>query len=379
MRRVFILIGLLSNAARGEVSLSLKNWKKPPTSLVAALPVKSKAHYFKALEAALGVSAGLQNSSSGLCPTMTNGAPVAVPSCLRDVGIGYVVLIGDSLTREVGWSLSRMAASSSTDACQKFGGEHGHARWSSIADPEHRNPSFTCQVHAPGICSASEQVLPTGYGEETDDVDVNSPDFAAECCKPGQFTMYYHKHNALGDNSRQLIEKYNSRCKCQGLLWLGTGMHHLLGNCGGELDWLTRAGENNEVPGMFPFGRSEGLRPLFQAAANASNLHVVFSSTPKVSLDIFMLAPPKYDWAQFRQFDTLDLWAENDRLLAQETGVLYAPYFEASQVYKGLQCDGMHFSPRYFGDVCKGFTVVTDLVVHQALSQVCYGISPFIT
>lgn len=59
--------------------------------------------------------------------------------------------------------------------------------------------------------------------------------------------------------------------------------------------------------------------------------------------------------------------------------VIYAPYYEASQAYKGLQCDGMHFSPRYYSDVCRGYTVLTDLVVHQALAQVCYGVSATIT
>jgi hypothetical protein len=236
---------------------------------------------------------------------------------------------------------------------------------------------------------ADSQVLPYGYADDTrDNVGFDeqsgefSPgtDFARECCLPGQFSMYFHKHNVVGDHTVKLIETYNRVCDCKGLLWMNTGVHMLLGTCGDcNTNALLEVGDNNREPWMFPFGRPAALRPILRAAKNATNLKVVFSSTPRLSMEPFMLAPPKYDWAQFRQFDTLDLWAEYDKLLAIEMGVVYAPYFEASRAYKGLQCDGLHFSPRSYDDVCKGYTVLTDLVVHQALAQVCYGVNAAIT
>jgi len=273
-----------------------------------------------------------------------------------------------------------MAAGSNDDVCQKYGGDTHNPRWESQADPEHRNPSFTClmnpQREGGPICSADEQLLPYGYTEQTDNMDFKAADFARECCEVGRFTMYYHKHNIVDDNSIKLIDAYNSKCACKGLLWLNTGMHLLLNSV--DPNQLANAGENNNLPWMFPFGRKAGLRPLLHAARNASKFAVIFASTPKVSVDVFMLFPLKHDWMLFRQFDTFELWAEYDRQVTNETGIFYAPYYEASQAYKGLQCDGMHFSSRYHGDVCKGFTVLTDLIVHQGLSQVCHGIAPFI-
>jgi hypothetical protein len=96
------------------------------------------------------------------------------------------------------------------------------------------------------------------------------------------------------------------------------------------------------------------------------------ASTPRPHNDVLTLAPIKFDWRSFAQFSTTHLWAEQDRRLAKEYSINYVPYYEASSAFRGLQCDGLHFGNSWEEVAgCKGFTVVTDLIINHALGKIC--------
>ena len=70
------------------------------------------------------------------------------------------------------------------------------------------------------------------------------------------------------------------------------------------------------------------------------------TSTGRVDLQL-LLPPAKHDWAEFYDFGYLDIWAEIDRRLCAEYGLLYFDHMELARRCPGVRCDGMHFGSRF--------------------------------
>lgn len=365
-------------------TLSLTNFRREvlPSELTDFIDnsTVTKEAYFQRLKA-LGMTSGFQvSAATGLCPVASNGATLATPACLLAQDYRFAVFIGDSITREVAWSFARMAATASGDTCQRMGPPN--ERWMETK----RDPSFKCAVNlgagqradldpGGGICAAGAQQphgesVPTSY-----DGRPTAGDERYTCCNSATFNMYFHDFDYDEEAVHAIVRRYRDRCKCKGLLWLGVGgLHRLLG----QAAFYEQKEPLPLKPWTFPYGRDAGVRQLL-AETQGGQWTVVLASTPKPVLDIMMLHPPKFDWPAFQQLDATRIWAAADRRAARDLGLIYAPYFETSVAFAGLQCDGIHFGNSWETVAgCAGFTSVTDLVMHQVLNQICHARAPVV-
>lgn len=127
----------------------------------------------------------------------------------------------------------------------------------------------------------------------------------------------------------------------------------------------------------YPFGRESGMRSFVndaRAILDESGAKLVLADTVQPVTSLMYSLPPKKwgDSAKFGQMGLPAVFAEQDKKVARELNVPVVPYYKASLVYRGLQCDGMHFSKHTGGQFgCFGFSVVTDLVVQTFLGLVC--------
>ena len=358
----------------GVPTLSLSNFAPVPPFFALGSP--SKEAYFVNLASELGFVSGFQtNASSSLCPKASGGASLHLPSCLVDRGYSYAVFIGDSITREAGWAFSRLAAATEGDTCQQMGAPH--KRWAETKG----DPSFSCDVAprgagAPAICDADAQEAHRGNNQAGTGYDRDSKQLGviADCCAPGRFFMHFHDWDFDTSNAHETVLRYRQSCKCKGLVYLSLGgLHLLLG--------ANPSTASPPEPWTYPYGRNAGVRQLLDAVVgttvqermDAREYQSFFlASTPRPHNDVLTLAPIKFDWQGFAQFGTTRLWAEQDRRLAKEFGIHYVPVYEASSAFRGLQCDGLHFGNSWEVVAgCKGFSVVTDLIINHALGRIC--------
>jgi hypothetical protein len=85
--------------------------------------------------------------------------------------------------------------------------------------------------------------------------------------------------------------------------------------------------------------------------------HLRHLKTPKrqvvyigsLNVDLQLLLPPaKHDWVtEMYDFGYLDIWAEIDRRLCAEYGLLFFDHMELVRRCPGVRCDGMHFGSRF--------------------------------
>lgn len=396
---LFFLVGADSHE-RGVLTLAHFH----PVPPFFALEAASKADYFVRLESKLNYTSGFQTDTThALCPTASGGAELHLPSCLLQRGYSYAVFIGDSITREAGWAFSRLAASTEDDNCQQMGAPH--ERWAETKG----DPSFNCDIAprgpgGPAICDAAAQEAHRGTNNDgvsarlcsvkSSGASVNSLPpchriafsgigydrdskllgIVQDCCAPGRFFMHFHDWDFDTENVHETVLRYRASCRCNGLIYMSLSGLHLLINA-------NPATQSPPEPWTYPYGREAGVRMLLDSVVgrtalerNTAQQHQTFflASTPRPHNDVLTLAPIKFDWKSFAQFRTTRLWAEQDRRLAKEYSIHYVPYYEASSAFRGLQCDGLHFGNSWEEVAgCKGFTVVTDLIMNHALGQIC--------
>jgi hypothetical protein len=286
-------------------------------------PNFTKAWYFAELEQN-GVKSGPQvDAASGLCPYADGKHELLTPTCLRDQGYTYMVFIGDSLSRELAWSFSRLASSLPGDACQQ--GAILHKRFENTGD----GPAFACARTAPvddshTLCRVEDQ---TGQGGDISD-----------CCSSSFKTYYYsyalpwstgrfHTDNQTADT----VNAFQDRCPCKGLLVLQYGAWIVI-DAGAGMRSV------DPEPWSVPFGRRRGWHDLLSRLIRpGSQLHTVIASTPHMNHHVMTLEPPKDEWERWT-YQALEWMAIVDKDIAQQYNFSYAPYYEVTRQFRHISC-----------------------------------------
>jgi len=356
---VFAVLALCASC-----ELGLTNYKRvlDALPLLSRNPNFTKQWYYQRLEE-LGVSSGPQvAASNGLCP-YADGVKhkLLTPTCLRDKGYKYVLFIGDSLVRELAWSLARLSSSVPGEPCQQ--GAVLHQRFNHTGD----GPQFACtsaSMDAHTLCGVEDM---TGSSD-------------MDCCSDRFSTHYYgyvlpwfnddpKPHETQFGTSSQAsdtINRFQDSCSCKGLLVINYGMWIVVD--GGNTRMVT---ERPVQPWSLPFGRREGLLNLIgQFHRPNSLLHTVLASTPQTNSHIMTLDPTKGGWEAWGNL-ALEFMASVDKDVAALHNFTYLPYHEVTSNYGHVQCDGMHFGNLYHRFGCRGFSVVTDVVTQHLLNDIC--------
>lgn len=139
----------------------------------------------------------------------------------------------------------------------------------------------------------------------------------------------------------------------------------------------------------YPFDRYEHSRHLARdlAELGGADFRFVFASTPSVDAVLYNMNPSgpftRLGLPHFTDTQIVHAWAVADRkAFGRSRNVTFVDGFEASLHFSGLRCDGIHYS--HDGDTvdsdyrwgCDGFSVIDDLLVQNALNQVCLEVSP---
>lgn len=246
----------------------------------------TKSAYFRLLQERYGIETGRQTRkmANPLCLEARGGAQILPPSCLEDAGIRFVVLVGASLTREVGWSLARhvfdppgQSSDRTNDRqpvhdndpyCQPYAYTDADATSSEFAGRAGKNadwgfstfqrvasagswPSFVCDN---GLAAGSARTSnnhsgcrittparpPRGYYTPNDSFAFARNE--EECCGGRRFWQELVQLDDpvrfAGSKSQpgkehhhlmipRLMQHLARNCPCRGVVWLGIGAHEL--------------------------------------------------------------------------------------------------------------------------------------------------------
>jgi hypothetical protein len=342
-------------------SILLKGFSRIPSSSVSAAlahtMIPSKRDYFDYLKHVFGYKSGVQTEEhGGLCLATEGGARLLDASCLISSGFRWVVFVGDSLVREQAASFFRHTLAEEV-GCQPWG--EGASLDSKSLNQTHVNctlpPSESCQRT---LCERNATGGPP-----------------CEAFHSTYIIVHARPHEL--DVAMENLTTWVAAHPCPGIVVTsGNDLHFL---------WLEK---NSKVPTK----SSRTLAWIKQfydvvKRGNAGSI-LVWASTPKPNVAIMNLPPPKADlfwWKEplsdFGQLGLLDVWYQTELQLfanRQYSGipddVLFLPVNDLYDKYSGLMCDGIHtgaFPIQEWG--CRGFLVVTDMLIQVLLNRICAG------
>lgn len=195
-----------------------------------------------------------------------------------------------------------------------------------------------------------------------------------------------------------LFKQLAKNCPCKGLIYIGIGVHELFHGRPwyddrptdyGHRTWIKEAEDEYErnygLNWTYPFGRERGMRSMLSnvmKTLRGTSLVPILADTVQPQPLIMHARPPK-KWADTESFGDMlsltELFHKVDTKVAAEFDIPLIPYYETSNRYGGLQCDGIHFgksSGSLYG--CNGFPIVTDVAVQSMLNIVCKNVTPAI-
>ena len=300
---------LAVSLVRAHSELGLRNFKWPSRAQDTDFGKKA---WFNHLES-VGIKSGFQvDAVQGLCPFATEPHRLRLPTCLKQK---YAIFVGDSTMREFAWSFSRLASSDGLQPCQQ--GDLGANRFQDTRN----DPAFGCTVDRNGtqLCPSSAQQGPS----------------TQSCCS-AKFQSFYVFAGHPDDNAIAVIKDIESRCDCEGVLFVGFGVHQLLG--------ASPAGTSNPVPWSYPFGRRTGWLS-FRERISGGKLDMVLVSPTHLDEYVMMLHPPKPDWRAFAQFSTMAIWDDLDEAVAREMDVKFVSLYRVTRAYRGCSAMGCTLDP----------------------------------